>query len=171
MAAGRCESSIFVTILSYSPKNIWATAKRAVRITGRSSENIARREAADREAGSTPRAMREKVRTVFRRNLMRPQRDLERDAMLINRIPPLDPATARDDRQQRRLKALIRTIPDFQAGNPVRDITTGCSTRRASPRRSTPGVQDELKPDSSRHRGARFIVAAALAQRLGAVCC
>jgi ubiquinol-cytochrome c reductase cytochrome c1 subunit len=44
---------IFVTILSYlAYQNIWATAKRAVRITGPlDPENIARREAADREAG------------------------------------------------------------------------------------------------------------------------
>ena len=44
---------IFVTILSYlAYQNIWATAKRAVRLTGPlDPENIARREAADREAG------------------------------------------------------------------------------------------------------------------------
>lgn len=44
---------IFVTVLAYMAyQNIWATAKRAVRVTGPlDPANIARREAADREAG------------------------------------------------------------------------------------------------------------------------
>jgi ubiquinol-cytochrome c reductase cytochrome c1 subunit len=44
---------IFVTVLAYlAYQNVWATAKRAVRITGPlEAENIAKREAADREAG------------------------------------------------------------------------------------------------------------------------
>ena len=44
---------IFVTVLAYlAYQNVWATAKRRVRITGPlDPENIARREAADREAG------------------------------------------------------------------------------------------------------------------------
>ena len=44
---------IFMTVLAYlSYQNIWATAKRTVRITGPlDPENIARREAAERDAG------------------------------------------------------------------------------------------------------------------------
>ena len=44
---------IFVTILAYlSYKNVWAEAKRGVRITGPlDPENMAKREAASREAG------------------------------------------------------------------------------------------------------------------------
>src|SRR5688572_1934762 len=44
---------IFVTVLSYlAYQNVWATAKRAVQVTGPlDPENIAKREAADREAG------------------------------------------------------------------------------------------------------------------------
>ena len=44
---------IFVTVLAYMAyQNVWATAKRAVRVTGPlDPANIARREAADREAG------------------------------------------------------------------------------------------------------------------------
>ena len=44
---------IFATILAYlAYQNIWATAKRKVRITGPlDPENIAKREAAEREAG------------------------------------------------------------------------------------------------------------------------
>jgi len=44
---------IFVTVLAYlAYKNVWATAHRAVRITGPlDPANIAKRDAADREAG------------------------------------------------------------------------------------------------------------------------